>query len=45
MLEWAGIGVAMGNAADNVKEHADLVTSDVDNEGIEKVVNKIIVNR
>lgn len=41
MLEWAGIGVAMGNAADNVKQHADRVTTDVDNEGIETAVNEL----
>lgn len=34
MLDFAKIGVAMGNAADEVKEHADYVTTDVDNEGI-----------
>ena len=34
MLDYAGIGVAMGNASDNVKAHADHVTSDVDHEGI-----------
>lgn len=34
MLEYCGIGVAMGNAADSVKSHADYVTTDVDNEGI-----------
>jgi Cof subfamily protein (haloacid dehalogenase superfamily) len=44
MLRWAGIGVAMGNAADTVKAHADLVTTDVDHEGIEKAVNEIIDN-
>lgn len=44
MLEWAGIGVAMGNAADGVKQHADRVTSDVDHEGIEMAVNEIIDN-
>lgn len=42
MLEWAGIGVAMGNAADNVKKHADMVTTDVDHEGIETAVNQIL---
>lgn len=41
MLQWAGIGVAMGNAADCVKEHADRVTSDVDHEGIENAVNEL----
>lgn len=34
MLEYAGIGVAMGNASDRVKAHADHVTTDVDSEGI-----------
>lgn len=34
MLDYAGIGVAMGNASDEVKRHADHVTTDVDHEGI-----------
>ena len=34
MLEYAGTGVAMGNAADEVKGHADYVTTDVDHEGV-----------
>lgn len=34
MLVFCGIGVAMGNADDNVKAHADYVTSSVDDEGI-----------
>ena len=34
MLEYAGIGIAMGNASERVKSHADYVTSDVDHEGI-----------
>lgn len=38
MLEWAGIGVAMGNAEEEVKKHADLVTTDVDHEGIEQAI-------
>lgn len=38
MLMGAGIGVAMGNANDNVKEIADYVTADVDNEGIWKAL-------
>ena len=41
MLQWAGIGVAMGNAADEVKAKADMVTTDVDNEGIETAINKL----
>ncbi|MBR2958251.1 MAG: Cof-type HAD-IIB family hydrolase [Bacteroidales bacterium] len=42
MLRWAGTGVAMGNAADIVKQAADMVTLDVDNEGIEHAVNQIL---
>ncbi|MDE6183100.1 MAG: Cof-type HAD-IIB family hydrolase, partial [Rikenellaceae bacterium] len=34
MLRYAGIGVAMGNASDNVKASADYVTSTVDDDGI-----------
>lgn len=41
MLQWAGIGIAMGNAEQSVKDHADMVTTDVDNEGIEQAVKKL----
>ncbi len=34
MLKFAGIGVAMGNATDEVKEAADYVTESVDEDGI-----------
>lgn len=34
MLCAAGIGVAMGNAVDEVKAHADYVTSTVDEDGV-----------
>ena len=42
MLEWAGSGIAMGNADEGVKKHANMVTTDVDNEGIENAVNEIM---
>lgn len=35
MLKFVKIGVAMGNAGDNVKEIADFVTEDVDHHGVE----------
>ena len=38
MLEYCGIGVAMGNADDTVKQHADHVTTSVDDEGIEQAL-------
>ena len=34
MIEYAGIGVAMGNAMPDVRKHADYVTSTVDEDGI-----------
>ena len=42
MLRWAGIGVAMGNAAPEVQSEADMVTTSVDEEGIEQAINKIL---
>lgn len=38
MLQLAGIGVAMGNAEEQVKQIADYVTSDIDEDGIEKAL-------
>lgn len=38
MLKFVKIGVAMGNANDNLKEIADYITEDVDNDGIEKAL-------
>ncbi len=41
MLEYCGIGVAMGNAKDEVKSHADYVTTSVDEEGIETALKQL----
>jgi Cof subfamily protein (haloacid dehalogenase superfamily) len=38
MLKLAGIGVAMGNAEEQVKKIADYVTSDIDEDGLEKAL-------
>ena len=38
MLEYAGVGVAMGNAGENVKARADFVTHSVDEHGIAHAV-------
>ena len=38
MLQFAGIGVAMGNASDKVKAKADYVTDTVENNGIEQAL-------
>ena len=41
MLEHAAIGVAMGNASDEVKKHADIVTDTVDNDGVAKILRSV----
>lgn len=35
MLQFAGVGVAMGNASEQVKVYADYVTTGVDEDGVE----------
>lgn len=40
MLRWAGIGVAMGNAVDEVKAVADEVTATNDDDGVAKVLER-----
>lgn len=45
MLEKAGIGVAMGNALDNVKAAADYVTDTNDEEGVAKAIIKYALHK
>ncbi|MGB8956050.1 MAG: Cof-type HAD-IIB family hydrolase [Tumebacillaceae bacterium] len=42
MMEWAGIGVAMGWSSDEVKERADLVTSEGNPAGVAEAINQIL---
>ncbi len=42
MLEYAGLGVAMGNAIDKVKDMADYITDTNDNDGVAKVIEKFL---
>ena len=42
MLRAAGLGVAMANAADEVKAAADRVTDDNEHSGVAKVINEIL---
>lgn len=45
MLDYVGYGIAMGNAADIVKEHAKFTTDSADNDGIMKALKAMkIVN-
>lgn len=40
MIEYAGLGIAMGNAIDSVKEIADYITSSNDDNGVAKALRK-----
>ena len=44
MLQWAGIGVAMGNAQPPVKAAANYLTADNDHDGVGLAVEKFILN-
>ncbi|MGN0144442.1 MAG: sugar-phosphatase [Clostridium sp.] len=44
MIKYAGLGVAMKNATDDVKEAADYITLSNDEDGIAHVVEKFILN-
>ena len=43
MIEYAGLGVAMANAKDQVKEKADYITKSNDEDGIVHVIDKFIL--
>ena len=42
MLEYAGLAIAMGNASEEVKTIADIVTDTNENNGVIKAVDKLI---
>lgn len=43
MIQYAGLGVAMGNAPEQVKKIADEITSSNDNNGVAKVIQKYLL--
>jgi Cof subfamily protein (haloacid dehalogenase superfamily) len=43
MLEYAGLGVAMGNAPDIVKDKADIIADSNDNDGLVKIINRYLI--
>ncbi|MDD7792819.1 Cof-type HAD-IIB family hydrolase [Clostridium sp. 'White wine YQ'] len=43
MIEYAGLGVAMGNASTSIKEKADFVTTSNDNSGVGYAIRKFIL--
>ena len=42
MIEWAGTGVAMGNAVDEVKAVAQMVTANNNEDGIAVALDKLL---
>lgn len=42
MIEAAGLGIAMGNAGDDVKAAADYITSSVDDDGFAAALRKFV---
>ncbi len=42
MIEYAGLGVAMGNAFEEVKKAADYITSSNDEDGVAQVIEKFV---
>ena len=45
MIEEAGLGICMGQSSEKIKEIADVVTEDNNNDGVAKVLEKIINNK
>jgi Cof subfamily protein (haloacid dehalogenase superfamily) len=43
MVEYAGIGVAMANATENVKNAADVLTASNEEDGVAEVINKYVL--
>lgn len=44
MIEYAGLGVAMGNASEKVKKAADYITGSNNEDGIAEIIEKFILN-
>ncbi len=44
MIQWAGLGVAMGNATPEVQAAARWVTSSVDQDGVAELIEKFVLN-
>lgn len=43
MIEYAGMGIAMGNSLDIVKRKADYITNSNDNDGVANAINRFIL--
>jgi len=45
MIKYAGLGVAMGNAEDEIKNMADFITKSNEEDGVSYVIDKFIVSK
>ncbi len=45
MIQWAGLGVAMGNAVESLKKVADVVTDTSANDGLAKAIERYALGR
>lgn len=45
MIEYAGVGIAMGNAIQEVKEKADYITDSNGRDGVAKAINKFVLSK
>ena len=45
MIKFAGIGVAMENANNYVKENADYITTSNNDDGVSRVIEKFILDK
>ncbi len=45
MIKGAGLGVAMGNAHEKIKEVANFVTKDNNNSGVAHAINKFVLKK
>lgn len=43
MIRYAGLGVAMGNSPEEIREQADFVTDTNDNDGVAKVIERFVL--
>ena len=44
MIKFAGLGVAMGNASEKIKEIADYITKTNEEDGVAHVIEKFVLN-
>jgi Cof subfamily protein (haloacid dehalogenase superfamily) len=45
MIEFGGLGVAMGNAIDMLKDRADYIAATNDEDGVAKVISEFVLNK